>query len=258
MMKLRLPFLAASLALVLSAAQPAQAETVVIGLDGSYPPFASVGSDGELQGFDVDLVKAVCEAKSLSCELRNVPYDGIFAALDSGKIQVIAAGMNITDERKQKYAMPGPYLKGPMSFMTTASSDVDGTLATLEGKSVGTVGASVFEKYLTANMGSKIELKTYDSMDAAVLDLDAGRVAAVFGEVVQLQPAYVQAKPGAYKLAGQPISDPTYAGQGKGLIVKLDNAALATSVNEGIAAIVKDGKHAELTKKWFGVEIPAN
>lgn len=258
MINLRLPLLAASLAVVLSIGRPAQADTVVIGLDGSYPPFASVGSDGELQGFDVDLVKAVCKAESLQCELRNVPYDGIFAALDSGKIQVIAAGMNITDERKQKYGMPGPYLKGPMAFMTTEGSNIDGTLATLEGKAVGTVGASVFEKYLTANMGSKIDLKTYDSMDAAVLDLDAGRVAAVFGEVVQLQPAYVQAKPGTYKIAGQPIADPTYAGQGKGMIVALENAALTQSINEGIAAIVKDGTHAALTKKWFGVEIPAN
>ena len=258
MTSLRLPLIAASLVLVLSAVQPARAETVVIGIDGSYPPFASVAGDGELQGFDVDLVKAICKVKSLECELRNVPYDGIFAALDTGKIQVIAAGMNITDERKQKYGMPGPYLKGPMAFMTTEGSTVDGTLATLEGKTVGTVGASVFEKYLTATMDSKIDLKTYDSMDAAVLDLDAGRVDAVFGEVVQLQPAYVQAKPGVYKIVGQPIADPTYAGQGKGLIVKVDNAALTQTLNEGINAVVKDGTHAALTKKWFGVEIPAN
>ncbi|APO69813.1 amino acid ABC transporter substrate-binding protein (plasmid) [Rhizobium gallicum] len=254
----RRALLLATCVLAAAISRPGFAEDkVIVGFDGSYPPFASVGTDGQLQGFDVDLVKAVCATEKLQCELKNVPYDGIFAALDSGKISVIAAGMNITDERKQKYAMPGPYLKSPLAFLTTANSSFDGTKATLSGSEIGTVGASVFEKYLNAKLASEIDVKTYDSMDAAVLDLDAGRVAAVFGELVQLQPAYVQAKPNTYKIAGEPVNDSTYAGQGKGLIVRLADKALADKLNDGISAIAADGTHAQLTKKWFGVEVPA-
>ncbi|WFU51662.1 transporter substrate-binding domain-containing protein [Sinorhizobium terangae] len=251
--------LLATAALTLASALPALAqEKVVVGFDGSYPPFASVGTDGELKGFDVDLVKSICASEKLQCDLRNVPFDGIFAALEAGKIDVIAAGMAITEERKKKYAMPGPYLKSPLVYMALTASTVDGTTNTLTGKTVGTVAGSVLEKYLNENMASVVQVNTYDSMDAAVLDLDSGRLDAVLGELAQLQPAYIQVKSDAYKIAGEPIFDAKYAGLGKGLIIRLDDKSLAKSFDDGLATLIANGTHAQLTKKWFGVEMPAN
>lgn len=247
---------AAALAAV-SAGQASAEEKVVVGFDGSYPPFASIGTDGKLQGFDVDLVNAICAAEKLTCELQNLPWDGIFTALVAGKIDVIAAGMNITKERQEKYAMPGPYLTSPGAYMTTASSSLDGTEEGLSGKTVGVVVAAVFEQYLNARKDKNIQISTYDSMDAAVLDLDSGRIDAVLGEELQLRPAYVNAKPGVYKIVGEPFVDPTYTGNGKGLAVRKDDKALIDAFDKGLAAIIADGTHAKLTKKWFGVEISA-
>ncbi len=253
---LKIMLVAASLMATL-AGQVSAADTVIVGTDGSYPPFASVGADGQLQGFDVDVAKAICASEKLECELRSIPFDGIFAALDAGKISVVIAGLNITEERKKKYAMPGPYLVSPLAYMTTEASTLEGTKEGLAGKTVGTVAASSFERYLNAAMGKTITVSTYESMDAAVLDLDAGRVDAVLGEVAQLQPAYVTAKPGTYKLIGETINDPTYSGLGKGMAVRGEDKTLAAAFDKGLAAIVADGTHAQLTKKWFGVEMSA-
>ncbi|QRM32884.1 transporter substrate-binding domain-containing protein [Microvirga sp. VF16] len=237
---------------------PASAqENVVVGLDASNPPFASVGAGGKLQGFDVDLVNAICAVEKLKCELRNIPWDGIFAALDSGKLNVVAAGLNITEERQKKYAMPGPYLNSPFAYIVTASSTLDGTNEGLSGKTVGTVAASAIEKYLNAKKIPGVNVSTYDSWDAAVLDLDSGRLDAVLGELVSLQVAYINAKPGAYKIVGEPISDPTYSGRGKGLAIRKDDKTLSSTFDKGLAAIIADGTHAQLTKKWFGAEMPA-
>ncbi|WP_081744140.1 transporter substrate-binding domain-containing protein [Ensifer aridi] len=247
---------AISLAAILSG--QASAETkVLVGTDASNPPFASVGTDGALQGFDIDLVNAICAAENLTCEIQNIPWDGIFAALDSGKTQVVAAGLNITPERLKKYAMPGPYLSSPFAYIAPASSTLDGTKEGLSGKTIGTVAASAMEKYLNANMAGTINVSTYDSWDAAVLDLDSGRTDAVFGELIALQVAYIKAKPGVYKIVGEPISDPTYSGQGKGLAIPKDDKTLSAAFDKGLATVIADGTHAQLTKKWFGAEMPA-
>lgn len=250
---------AAILALGATLAGPAAAQStkLTVGFDGSYPPFASVGQDGNLVGFEVDLVKAICAEIKAECELQNVPYDGIFAALEAGKIDIIAAGLNINDERKQKYQMPGPYLKGPLAFMVPAGASLSATPEGLKGQTVGTVAGSIFEKYLREKVGDGVTVQTYDSMDAAVLDLDAGRIAAVLGEEPQLLVSYIQAKPDTYKLA-ETIVDPAYMGQGKGMVVRKADEALAQSLNKAIETLIANGTQTELTKKWFGKAIPAN
>ena len=51
----------------------AQAETLRFGIDGNYPPFAKQGADGKLQGFDVDIAYALCNAMKVTCQI--VPQD---------------------------------------------------------------------------------------------------------------------------------------------------------------------------------------
>jgi ABC-type amino acid transport substrate-binding protein len=253
-----LPLVAAMLVASTLFAQPALAQQrLVVGFDGSYPPYASIDKAGQLQGFEVDLVNAVCAELKAKCELRNIPYDGIFAALEADKIDIVAAGLNVTEERQKKYLMTIPYLKGPLTYMVTKASSFDGTAGSLNGKTVGTVSNSVFEKYLRQKIGPSVNVQTYDSMDAAVLDLDAGRVDAVLGEQSQLQPAYILAKPGVYKIAGAPIPDPAYVGQGKGMVLRKNETELLNRLNQAIAQIVASGKQAELSKKWFGIVLPA-
>lgn len=248
---------AMALALALTGSATAQqARKLTVGFDGSYPPFASIGKDGKLMGFEVDLVNAICSEIKAQCELQNVPYDGIFASLEAGKIDIIAAGLNINDERKQKYLMPGPYLKGPLAFLVPAKANLSATPDGLKGKTVGTVGGSIFEKYMREKVGSAVNVQTYDSMDAAVLDLDAGRVAAVLGEEPQLLVSYVQAKPDVYKIAAT-VTEPAYMGQGKGMVLRKADTALSESVSKAVDTIIASGKQTELTTKWFGKAIAA-
>ncbi|QRM32886.1 transporter substrate-binding domain-containing protein [Microvirga sp. VF16] len=54
-----------------------------------------------------------------------------------------------------------------------------------------------------------------------------------------------------------PINDPIYAGQGKAFAVRLDDNTLAKALVDGLAVLIANGTHAELTKKWFGTEMPA-
>ncbi|TCN20380.1 substrate-binding periplasmic protein [Sinorhizobium americanum] len=237
------------------AGTPLRAETqkIVVGLDASAPPFVSVATDGKMVGFDIDVVNAVCAKLKAQCELQNIPWDGIFAALEGGKIDVIAGGINTTAERKQKYLMPGPYLRGPMAFLVSADSTIDGSPESLKGKTVGTQGGgSIYEKYVREQIGSETSIAIYDTVDASVLDLDAGRIDAVLNEELLLMPAYIMAKPGVYKL-GENLKNPSaYTGEGKGMVVRKTDTGLAESLQNALGEMVASGELGKISVKWFG------
>ncbi|PDT75153.1 transporter substrate-binding domain-containing protein, partial [Sinorhizobium sp. BJ1] len=71
-------------------------ETIKIGIDAAYKPYAYVEANGELAGFEIDLIKAVCAEIKANCELSNVPWDGIFTALETGTIDMIGTTVTKT------------------------------------------------------------------------------------------------------------------------------------------------------------------
>ena len=87
-----------------------------VGVEGAYPPFSSVGPDGQIKGFDIDIAKALCEQIKAQCMLVQLDFDGMIPALQARKIDMIVASMSITPERlkvvdfSDKYYYPTPIL----------------------------------------------------------------------------------------------------------------------------------------------------
>ncbi len=88
------------LAALAGSAQAAQ-ETYVVGSGGTYRPFEYENSQKQLEGFDIDIIKAIAKAENFTIKLVNTPWEGIFATLGSGDRDIIISGITITDKRKQ-------------------------------------------------------------------------------------------------------------------------------------------------------------
>src|SRR5579859_1532277 len=71
-----------------------QAGVMVVGLDPSYPPFESIGADGKLVGFDVELTRAIATRLELKASLVTMDFGGIFDALEVGKVDLIIGGVS--------------------------------------------------------------------------------------------------------------------------------------------------------------------
>ncbi len=236
-------------AITLAFATPTLAQDAIkIGIDASWAPFGYVDEAGALAGFDVDISNALCAQMQATCELVNLPWDGMFAALEAGNIDAIITGVNITPERKDKYEMVGPYFQSPMAWMATKGSSIDGTEATLTGKTVGTLSGAALEEALRAQYGDKITLSVYDSMDAAALDLSAGRVDLLYGDQLQFLYGYVNKEPDTYALVGEPVP----FGEGKGIVLQKGATELGAKIKAALDAIVADGTHATISTKYFG------
>ncbi len=80
-----------------------------VGSDTTSPPMESVdAATGQIVGFDVDVVNAVCAKINCKAEFVTTGWDGIFAALDQGNFDLVASGVSITDERRKRWISPSP------------------------------------------------------------------------------------------------------------------------------------------------------
>ena len=144
----RLVLIGACLAATFSIAALAAEPTYVVGSGGTYRPFEFENSQKQLEGFDIDIIKAVAKAEGFQIKLINTPWEGIFATLNSGDRDIIISGITITDKRKQMVDFSAPYFPAEQAIVVPQDSKVD-SIAALKalkvgGAAVGEVGVAKF------------------------------------------------------------------------------------------------------------------
>lgn len=82
--------------------------TLLVGLEGTYPPFSFQGDDGKLTGFEVEFADALAKHLGVKASLKPTKWDGMLASLDSKRIDVVINQVTISDERKKNMISPRP------------------------------------------------------------------------------------------------------------------------------------------------------
>lgn len=230
-------------------------ETVRIGVEGAYPPFSKTTKDGTLEGFDIDIAKALCKKMEVECKLIKQDWDGIIPALLARKYDAIIASMSMTDERKKKVAFTNRYYQSPARFIHKKDSKVEISKEGLKGKSVAVQRGTVSDKFITGEFGEGVGIKRYGTQEEAYLDLNAGRVDLVFADAFVLL-EYINSDKGKdYAFVGDSYSDPKYFGEGIGIALRQKDTELTEKFNKAIAGIREDGTYDEIRKKYFDFDI---
>ena len=83
-------------------------EVVKMGTNAAFPPFEYIkGSD--VVGFDVSMSKLIAKDLNKKLQVVDMSFDGLIAAVQSGAVDFVAAGMTATDERRQNVDFSEPY-----------------------------------------------------------------------------------------------------------------------------------------------------
>jgi len=219
-----------------------------VGSDTTSPPMESVDTaTGQIVGFDVDVVNAVCAKINCKAEFVTTGWDGIFAALDQGNFDFVASGVSITDERKKAMDFSEPYIVNSQAVLMRVA---DEGLSVDDFKSKGkklSAQANTTDAQVAEGIVGKDNVVAYDSFSASVIAL---KNKDVDGVVINGANAAAYEKEFAGELV-VPIrnlqSDPL------GLVFRKgdENAA---AFNEGIEAIKKDGTLDALIAKYWGVK----
>jgi octopine/nopaline transport system substrate-binding protein len=252
-------------------------KSVTIALEGAYAPWNLTNPDGTLGGFEPELTAYLCKHAGLECKLIAQDWDGMIAALNAGKFDVIMDALSITEERKQVIGFTVPYAATPAAFATLKTGPLaklagTGTTirlgtdaaeqkkaseplrAALKGKTIGIQAATVYAKYIYDNFGDIASVREYKTSAERDLDAVSGRIDVAFDDVVYLNSAFE--KPGNADLAltGAEIAGPIW-GEGEGLGIRKADADLKAKFDEAIKVALADGTVKKLSLKWFKVDV---
>ncbi|MSO70345.1 MAG: transporter substrate-binding domain-containing protein [Alphaproteobacteria bacterium] len=244
--------IALALALVGGLALTANAgDKIKIGTEGAYPPFNLIDEKGELQGFDVDIAKALCEKMGAECEFVKQDWDGIIPALLAKKFDAIVASMSITDERKQAVGFTDRYYSNLIRFVGPKGKAIDTSETGLKGKSIGAQRATVAASYLEDKLGKVASIKLYDTQENANLDLVNGRLDVMFADGLVMYEWLKTDDGKKFEFYGGGMS----LDDGVGIAVRKEDEALKAKLNEAIKAIRADGTYDKINAKYFPFSI---
>lgn len=222
------------------------AETIRFATEASYPPFESMDANNKIVGFDVDLANALCKEIDATCTFSNQSFDSLIPSLKFRRIDAVMAGMDITPEREKQVLFSTPYYENSALFIGQKSKYA--SIDALKGKKVGVQNGTTHQKFI---MDKHPEITTvpYDSYQNARLDLQNGRIDAVFGDNAVVT-EWLKAND---KLAavGDKVTDKDYFGTGLGIAVRQGNTALQQKFNTALEKVKKDGTYDSIYKKWF-------
>lgn len=245
------------LALFLIAAVPALAQTpepgktYINGIDSNFPPFAYVGPDGKPAGFDVDAIDWIAKQYGFQVTHQPMEWSGIVASLKDGKIDMIASGLSVTEERKTQINYSTPYwtikqvVLAPADTTLTAEQAVTGGLKI--GVQAGTSDAKAMADSIGQN-GRNYELVEYADSALAAQDVANGRLGAA---VMNDAPAADAANKLGLKIIGSAgIPDEQFA-----VGVRQEDANTLALINAGLAKLMVDPYWQELIDKYKPGEV---
>lgn len=228
---------------VLTACGDSDDKVLKVGTNAEFPPFEYVGDDGEVDGFDIALIKAIGEKMGYTVEVENMEFASLVASIGT-KIDVSIAGMTVTDERKETVDFSDSYYTAVQYVIVPEGSDIK-SAADLEGKTIGvqlgTTGDFIVEEIegATASQYNKAVDAVNDLLnervDAVIIDKNPALVfESEYDGIVALDGAQFEFEPEEYAIA-----------------LPKGDTELADAINKALAELKEDGTYDKLVAKYI-------
>ncbi|WP_257252331.1 MULTISPECIES: lysine/arginine/ornithine ABC transporter substrate-binding protein [unclassified Endozoicomonas] len=230
--------------------QAQAAETIRFATEATYPPFEYVGKDNQLEGFDIDLAKAICDELKAECTFSNQSFDSLIPSLKFRRFDAVISGMDITPDRLRQVDFSGPYYENSAAFVTHKNKGLT-SIEALRNHSVGVQNGSTHQQYLIDKLESQgVKVRPYDSFQNAFLDMTSGRVDAVFADTAVANEWLAKRGEGQYAQLGPEVKDADYFGIGYGIAVrKQDN--LKEKMDSALKKLKENGTYQKIYDKYF-------
>lgn len=239
----------------LSASSPAGAQEAAeapaapafrVALTGRYPPFSFYGSEGQLQGFDVDTAREVGRRMGRPTEIVTTEWSGIIAGLQAGRYDAVVGSMSITPEREAAVLFSRPYyVSGAQLFVRSADAERLSSIDAFDKELLGVSVGSTYESYVRTNHPA-LNMQVYPGESDLFQDMRTGRLAGfVTDRLVGMYNA------SASKEDVVPVGPLLYA-ERCAIPVTKNNVELVQAINGALEAMEADGFFDQLHIKWFG------
>ena len=219
---------------------PEQDNFLVVGTEAGFEPFEYL-KNGEVVGFDIDLAREIAKDQGKELKVENMSFDGLLAALKGGRVDMVAAGLTASEDRKKSVDFSDSYYQASQVIIVRQDSKIvnkDNLIGRRVGVQLGTTGDNIVGNILG------VEKIQFPAVPAVLQELINRRIDAV---VLDNAPAekYLRNRP-ELKILNEKLSDESYA-----IAIRPGDTELLAKTNQTIARIKNDGTYDRLIGKYF-------
>lgn len=223
-------------------------DVLVIGLDATYPPFEFVDTQGKITGVSVAIGDEIGKTTGKKVTYRNMNFDGLIPALQSGQIDLIISSVTASEQRRQSIDFSEPYVKTGLSILAAKDSPIQ-SAADLKapGRKLAVRIATTGEQWCRAEL-PEAQLVALDTDAACVLEVVNGTVDAWVYDQVSVMNYHAQ-HPERTRALLAPLRQESWA-----VALKKGNEGLKAQVNESIRRMKAEGAFARLADQYLAKE----
>lgn len=220
---------------------------LVVGVEGTYPPFTYHDDNGELTGLDIELGKALADKLGVEVEFQEAAWDSLLIGIDTERFDTVINSVSITDERAEKYDFSDPYYYEARRVVVRADDDSIHGPEDLNDKKIATNTTNAFIPWYEER---GVEVVGVDTSGEAIDLLLSGRVDFV-GINVPVLNAYLQEHPDAAGKVKEafviPNSEDVIA-----IPVRKGEPEFLDAINAALAELREEGTLKEISEKYLG------
>jgi polar amino acid transport system substrate-binding protein len=221
---------------------------LVIAIDATFIPMSFLNDEGKLDGFEVDLIRAVAKNAGFNFELVNVEWGGLFGGLITKKFDLVISSITILEERKKRMAFSIPYLQSGVAILVRKDvKNIDDLEDLVEMKA--TVGAQIntTSHHFLQKYQEGITIKTYEKYGHAIIDLANKGNDGVVGDSVQANYYFNENKELTQnaRFLGSRMTSENY-----GIALRKEDLELKQKIDVSLAELLKNGVVQKLHDKW--------
>jgi len=218
------------------------AEKLYVGTEAEFEPFEYM-QDGKVVGFDIDLITEISKLIGRDIQIDAMKFDGLLPALQAKKIDIIIAGMTVTEERKNFVNFSDTYYTSEQMIVLNKEGNTEiKSFKDLPRKSVGVVLGYTADIIVSEIEG--VNINRYNATSEAIMALKAKKIDAI---VFDSEPAkkYSSKNPELLVLTTDAAKE-EYA-----IALRKEDTQLLEEINKALATLKTNGKYDELMKKYF-------
>jgi L-cystine transport system substrate-binding protein len=219
---------------------------LVVGTEGTYPPFTFHDDSGKLTGFDVEIAQEVAKRLGVEAEFMETQWDAMFAGLDAKRFDMVANQVGIRADRQEKYSFSDPYISSAAVLITREDSDVK-SFEDIKGLKSA---QSLTSNYAEIAKDNGAEIVGVDGFNQAIELLNAKRVDITINDKLSFLD-FKKQKPDAKAVIADTAEDVSQSG----LMFRKGNDTLVEAVNKALQEMIDDGTYKSISEKWFGEDV---
>ena len=223
--------------------------SITVATEGTWAPWTYHDENNNLVGYDIEVAKGIARELVVEPNFIEGEWDGLFAGLNAKRYDIVANGVEVTDERKEAYDFSLPYAYIRTAVIVRSDNEDIKSFEDLDGKvtanTISSTYATLAESYGATTIG-------VDDLAQTIELLLAGRVDATLNAEVTYNDYLSQHPDAPIKIAvltedASEISIPVRKGE--------ENAAFLSAINKAIEEMRASGELSELSMKYFGIDL---